>query len=313
MTSTIIETVPVREEQRPRQYPGLIALVSAGTRADKPGKQAAEIAVEYHLGQTLDSPPPTPPIAEGIPPDLYRRLTTALLPTGDFNSQSRLESHFVDVRISPWRYRLPEATTPQNRLQETLSFLYQQFSSDSAYTGGQSNALVLFLHVLGEALDSGDGRQREIIALANMLTAIAAPPFVQGAPLRHCWLIGSYKGSLPQAEIIKEHYARPGLTIEVRTVYDAFGVQETYDLVRRIYEVEVGQAGLRIQDVIGDFTGGVKPMSTGLLLACAQLGAPMQYILGKRGDEPSEPRLIDFVPSAKIQMAFGEQETLNAQ
>lgn len=307
MTLTTIEIVQVREEQRPRQYPGLIALVSAGTRSDKSGPQAAEIAIEYHLGKIADLPLSSPPvIAEGIPQDLYQRLTTALLPTGCFDSEDTLRSNFVDARISPWRHRIPETATPQDRIKGTLSFLYQQFSSDSDYVGGQSNALVLFLHVLGETIDPGDRRRQEIIALAESLAMVARPPFVPGARLRYCWLIGSHGGSLPQAEAIKTHYADSGLSIEVRPVYDAFGVQETYDLVRRIYEVEACKIGLRPQNVIADFTGGTKTMSTGMLLACAQLQAPMQYMLGRRDGKPSEPRRIDFAPSARIQMPFGE-------
>lgn len=250
--------------------------------------------------------PAAPSSADGIPSDLYQRLLSTLLPTGCFDTQPILTSHFVDARISPWGYRLPDATSPKDRLMGTLNFLYQQFSSNSDYVGGQSNALVLFLHVIGETIDPGDRRRGEIIALAEALAAVAVPPFVPGARLRHCWLIGSYKGSLSQAETIKAHYATPGLTIEVKPVYDAFGVQETYDLVRRIYEVEIGSAGLRRQDVIADFTGGTKPMSTGMLLACAQLQAPMQYMLGQRDGKPSEPRRIDFVPSAKVQIPFGE-------
>jgi len=307
MISTGIETVRVREEQRPAQYPGLIALVSAGTRTEKSGPQAAEVAIEYHLGKSTDVQPPVLSApTEGIPSDLYQRLTTALLPTGYFDDENTLRSQFVDARISPWRYRLPEATSPQDRLRGTLSFLHQQFSSNSDYKGGQSNALVLFLYVLGEAIDPGDRRRGEIMALADALAAVSAPPYAPGARLRHCWLIGSQGGSLPQAEAIQAHYAGSGLTIEVKTVYDAFGVQETYDLVRRIYEAEIGKAGLRTQDVIADFTGGVKTMSTGMLLACAQVGAPMQYMLGERSGKLSEPRRIDFVASAKVPLPFGE-------
>lgn len=307
MSSPVIETVQVREEQRPRQYPGLIALVSAETRKDKSGKpQAAEVAIAYHLGRIPDVlPPAPPPTAEGIPPDLYRRLTAALLPTGCFDSARALNNYFVDERISPWAYRLPEAASPQERMMATLNFLHRQFSANPNYIGGESNVLVLFLHILSENMPVADRRHGELFELAQALTASSAPAAAIGSPLRHCWLIGSHGGSLPQADAIQAQYAGSGLTIAVRPVYDAFGVQETYDLVRRIYEIEIGKAGLRRQDVIADFTGGTKPMSTGMLLACAQLEAPLQYMSGQREGKPSEPRLITFAPAAQVALPFG--------
>ena len=95
-----VDTVQVCEEQRPAQYPGLIALVSADTRTDKSGPQAAEVAIEYHLGQMSVAPPAAPSSADGIPSDLYQRLLSTLLPTGCFDTQLTLTSHFVED--SPW-------------------------------------------------------------------------------------------------------------------------------------------------------------------------------------------------------------------
>lgn len=299
MSPNTAQKVLVVEDERPVQHPGLIALVSADTRPEKTGsKQAAEIAIDYHLGKVTIAPPPAPPaLSPGIPADLYRRLTAALLPTGFFANADTLDACFSDARISAWRRRVPEANTPNGRMMQTLSFLYEQFSADRGQGIGQENVLVLFLRVLSAQLDQGDARHQELQRLADALARVTFPSFVGGgAPLRYCWLIASVgeRGSLPQALEIQGNQQGPHLTIKVEKVYDAFGIQETYDLVHHIYKDKIEKAGLQIQDVIADFTGSTKPMSTGMMLACTQLGAPMQYMYGDRDHIASVPRLVDF-------------------
>ena len=115
--------------------------------------------------------------------------------------------------------------------------------------------------------------------------------------LKTCWLIASAgeKGSLPIAEILAEQCRTAGIQPYIRTVADAFSVQESYDLVERIYTQEVPKANLTEDQVIADFTGGVKPMSAGMILACGET-RPMQYMYGRKEGIDSAPRLIEFQP-----------------
>ncbi|MBN2001736.1 MAG: hypothetical protein JXA21_00150 [Anaerolineae bacterium] len=290
------ENTLVPESERPLQHPGLITLVSAGTRKDKTGPQAAEVAIDYHLGRIPILPAPAAP-AEGIPPDLLQRIKKILPPTGAFASDDILVAQFTDARISPWRLNLPQAGAVEQRIQQVVDFLYKQFSADRGAGQGSENALVLFLRVLSECRDRNDWLHQELEELAESLAAIARPPTVSGgAPLRHCWLIasGGERGSQPQAHAIQARYQSPALTIEVEVVYDAFGIQETYQLVSHLYRQKIAKAGLRTQDVIADLTGSTKPMSAGMMLACAQIGAPMQYMYGDLDHLASVPRLVAF-------------------
>jgi len=112
--------------------------------------------------------------------------------------------------------------------------------------------------------------------------------------LKTCWLIASAgeRGSLPVAQDLQRAYDGENFETRIRTMADAFDVQESYDLVERIYSEEVPEAGLREEQVIADFTGGTKPMSAGMILACGET-RPMQYTYGRKDGIASVPRRVD--------------------
>ncbi len=114
--------------------------------------------------------------------------------------------------------------------------------------------------------------------------------------LEVCWLLasGGEKGSLPVALKLKEACEAKNIRAYTRTVGDAFSVQESYDLVRRIYEQEIPKAGLSEDEVIADYTGGVKPMTAGMVLACDDK-RPMQYMYGRKKGIASVPRQVEFM------------------
>jgi hypothetical protein len=179
-----------------------------------------------------------------------------------------------------------------------VDFLRRHFSADRG--AGPQNALVLFLRVLRDLTPKEDHLHGELDALAKALAPVLRAPAPERGPqqLKVCWLIASAgeQGSLPEAlRIQKELCDRYGVKAIIREVGDAFySIQESYDLVRTIYEEEVPAQGLTPDQVIADFTGATKPMSGGLLLACTQLGVPMQYMYGNRESVASVPRMITF-------------------
>jgi CRISPR/Cas system-associated protein Csm6 len=117
----------------------------------------------------------------------------------------------------------------------------------------------------------------------------------QESGLEMCWLIATAgeSGSLPIAQKLKEACQARNVKADIRTVSDPFSVQESYDLVQRIYDEEVPKASLSEREVIADFTGGVKPMSAGMILACGDR-RPMQYMYGRKEGIASIPRIIEF-------------------
>jgi hypothetical protein len=125
----------------------------------------------------------------------------------------------------------------------------------------------------------------------------AAQPHEAG--LQVCWLIcsGGEHGSLHVAQALQATYKAQGLKAYLRPIGDPFSMQESYNLVQRIYVEEVPDVGLREAEVIADFTGGTKPMSAGMILACGH-SRPMQYMTGRKAGIASVPQLIRFTPGS---------------
>jgi len=129
--------------------------------------------------------------------------------------------------------------------------------------------------------------------------------------LQCCWMIAT-KESIKTAVILAEKYAGqiPNLYWgSPNYLVDPDQIQSTYDMIVRILDVEAIEAGLKRSDIISDITGGVKPMTAGMSLACLARNYDMQYMKAPRdalgqvvkGGIP-EPIHIDttLVPSASL-------------
>ena len=116
-----------------------------------------------------------------------------------------------------------------------------------------------------------------------------------GEPVRVCWLIatGGVKGSVPVAREVRKRYESRCDKMILHALNSPFDVQEAYHLIRRIYTEEAVEHGLAPEQIIADFTGGTKPMSAGMILAC-QDRWPMQYMFGREGEIASTPLLVRF-------------------
>ncbi len=100
----------------------------------------------------------------GIDPDLKRQLMTTLQRCDVFASNDKLRAVFVDGRLSPWAYNIPEGESIAGRVQAIIAFLH-----DKANAQGQ-NALFLLLNVLREPYDRNDAYYSELSALIAKLS-----------------------------------------------------------------------------------------------------------------------------------------------
>ena len=116
-----------------------------------------------------------------------------------------------------------------------------------------------------------------------------------GAGLRVCWLIasGGEHGSLDVAELLAAECRVLGVTPRVWSVGDPWSVQATFELVQDLFAVDVPAQGLAEHEVICDFTGGIKPMSAGMILACGERWT-MQYMTGGKAGIASVPLQVRF-------------------
>lgn len=129
--------------------------------------------------------------------------------------------------------------------------------------------------------------------------------------LKHCWLIGTIE-SQPTAAALSQryggrvqiHYGSPDYVVHPDEM------KSTYDRVVQILEQATSQDyGLTTKDLIADFTGGLKPMTAGMTLACLAHNTDLQYMKAPRdahgqvisGATP-EPIRIDttFFPTVSL-------------
>jgi hypothetical protein len=103
----------------------------------------------------------------GIDPELNRKLMATLRRCDAFASNAELRTVFVDDRLSPWKYNVPEAGSTYSRVQATIAFLH-----DKANIQGQ-NALVLLLQVLQDRYDPEDSYLGE---LGSLIVALGGAP-----------------------------------------------------------------------------------------------------------------------------------------
>jgi hypothetical protein len=70
--------------------------------------------------------------------------------------------------------------------------------------------------------------------------------------------------------------------------------QDTFDRVNRVYR----EAGFEPKDIIADFTGGTKPMTTGMIMACLPPERELEYVALNSKRQMNGPFLIDYQHSA---------------
>ncbi len=111
----------------------------------------------------------------GIDPDFNRQLMATLRRCDAFASNADLRAVFVDGRLSPWAYNVPEGESTAGRVQATIAYLH-----DKANAQGQ-NALVLLLYVLQDRYDPNDAYYGELGALIVRLSSAPSslPPTIQ--------------------------------------------------------------------------------------------------------------------------------------
>jgi len=116
-----------------------------------------------------------------ISPSLYEHVRSTLLRCGPFDSSANLGALFVDARISPWRYALPDAAPNRlGRVETVINALSEQF------TASGENALVLLLHVLRDRTSLSDACYRQLDTLADALARELTTTIDKREPVPGC-------------------------------------------------------------------------------------------------------------------------------
>jgi hypothetical protein len=174
-----------------------------------------------------------------------------------------------------------------------------------------SNPSVLW----GTALQKPKGKRGLILLVSNVDSALFSIKYhlLHHNTLETVWLLPSDDTSnntfgnstksltdkiLGQAEALAKSIERP-IKIEIHP----HGVspadsQDTFDAVNRIFRF----SNYDTQEIIADFTGGTKPMSVGMIMACLKTDRELEYVAfnpsAPSGQKMSGPYLVDYQYSA---------------
>ena len=169
---------------------------------------------------------------------------------------------------------------------------------------------------LQAAIDQLDFAQLQLEKsnLQPMLYAIQA----HAVQLQHCWLIATVgkqaSGSLPYAKVMAEYLRQEkglqcgfhyGESFAVSLDDDTDVLQRTYDLlVKKVFK-EATRANLAPQDLVADFTAGIRSMTLGMVLACLDKERDIEFVGTPYGEdgcpikEELTPIIFSFEPQLK--------------
>lgn len=125
---------------------------------------------------------------------------------------------------------------------------------------------------------------------------------LHGPTLKHCWIVttkgarGSHKQQEAAAALVKraanpyhkkqEVYCHPwddrpregSPSAERLVIADVNDILHAIDVIKYIYDVAIGAANLRVDQVIADFTGGTAQITAGMVLATLDDARSLQYL-----------------------------------
>ncbi|HID61243.1 MAG TPA: hypothetical protein EYP49_00635 [Anaerolineae bacterium] len=93
--------------------------------------------------------------------------------------------------------------------------------------------------------------------------------------LEHCWLLVTPE-MRDQAARALDHF--PDLPFTLHPLGDRYDSQTCYETVRDIYRREAPRLGIPPERVIADITGGTKPMTLGMIVACLEGDYPIEHV-----------------------------------
>jgi len=94
--------------------------------------------------------------------------------------------------------------------------------------------------------------------------------------LKHCWMISTPEFLKIAAQVQEKYKGRLQFhLLEIANEYDTDGC---FDLVKEIFSVGAMRHGLAPEQLIADITGGTKPMTAAMVVACLDGGYAIEHI-----------------------------------
>jgi hypothetical protein len=161
----------------------------------------------------------------------------------------------------------------------------------------------------GSVLKRPEGKQGLILLASNPNSAEFAIRYhlIEQGTLKRVWIIasddkaelqfgqGTYPAALQirvRAKALAESIGKP-LKVDICRPVSPADSQDTFDEVNSIFR----KSGYETRDIIADFTGGTKPMSVGMIMACLRVDRELEYVSFNKPHSYG-PFLVDYQYSA---------------
>jgi hypothetical protein len=118
-------------------------------------------------------------------------------------------------------------------------------------------------------------KQRGLIFLFSREETLREAIQYHQPELEHCWLRVTPEMQ-DRANRALGHF--PDLRFTLHPLSDRYNSQACYQTVRDIYQREARRLGIPLQRVIADITGGTKPMTLGMIVACLDGDYPIEHV-----------------------------------
>lgn len=161
--------------------------------------------------------------------------------------------------------------------------------------------IVLDVNVRQRKLDLGPLREidpprkhKGLIFIYSNLPTFQAAVQHHLPELRHCWLLVTPER---QAEADEAKKKFNNVTFSDSLIQHLYHSQACYEAVKNIFQTDVPRLGFEPKEIIADITGGTKPMTAGMVVACVEGDYALEHVAAKFDPEgkPIGPvRLIEI-------------------
>lgn len=126
--------------------------------------------------------------------------------------------------------------------------------------------------------------------------------------LERCWLLTTPEMQEIAGQVVG-HFS--GVSFSLQPLAGRYDSQGCYQAVRDIYRGEASRLGLAPDEVIADITGGTKPLTMGMIVACLEGNFPLEHVptaFDAAGNPtgPLPPIQIRVQRGGSVTMASGE-------
>ncbi|MEW5827651.1 MAG: hypothetical protein AB1846_02085 [Chloroflexota bacterium] len=114
-----------------------------------------------------------------------------------------------------------------------------------------------------------------LIALFSRKETLRAALAHHSPVLKQCWLIVTPETQAEAGELMAEFASVSFSILPIPNLYDT---QACYNIVKHIYRQGTRDVDISPADTIADITGGTKPMTMGMIVACIEGGFPLEHV-----------------------------------